>query len=80
MVYLGRPSVTTSTLEGGQGRQKSECQRNAMEEGLDLPLLVLKMEEGAMSQQMQGDFYQLEEARKQIAPRASGRNRDLLTP
>lgn len=51
-----------------------------MEEGLDLPLLVLKMEEGAMSQQMQGDFYQLEEARKQIAPRASGRNRDLLTP
>ena len=48
--YLGRCSVIIGTLMSGTERLKRENQRDG---GVKKPLLALKMEGGAMSQEMQ---------------------------
>lgn len=62
--YLGGPSRTRRVFISGRRKQKKKNQR-LRPENLSLTLLVLKMEEGAMSQ---GILYKLEKVREQTLP------------
>lgn len=49
--YSNGPNVILRVLISERERQESQCQSDTMGERLHWPLLALKMEEGAMSQE-----------------------------
>ena len=75
---LGGPSVITRSLKVERGGRR-ERPRETAARGLSLTLLALKMEERHQGSGRPGNLWKLEKARKQIFPRASKRNVDLLT-